>query len=526
MNALSNAWTGPYLKVNGNPFLVVGAEVHNSSSSSAPAIIESFDAVQRLGANTVLAPVAWELFEPEEGHFDHTLINVMIEGARDRGLRLIPLWFGTWKNAASTYVPAWMKRAPDRFPRSVLSDSRPAAQLTPFSPATQASDARAFAALMAHIREVDTGGTVIAVQVQNEIGLLGDTRDRSVLAEAAFSTPVPPAVLEAIQAEPDMPLHAEWVNHGRIEAGDWSTVFPAGDRTDEAFMAAAYARYTEQVAAAGRAAHDVPLFVNAWLDADSVLDGPIAVAGGKRPGDYPSGGPVTPVAAIWEAMAPSLDLLAVDAYVDDADPVFARFAARRGRLLVPELRADEAGIAQMFLAIGEHRATGVSPFGVDALHEHDPGAAELSDAFKLLQAAAGIIARQPDAAMTGFVLDEHYSRHRVEIGEVTVQLDAGESGRGGYGLTIADGESGLFVIGRGFSLTLDAQPGRQASFTAATMFELDGHKLAVVQQLNGDETASGTRIEFPFGGRGLIPGRPIPTRVPDSGIVRVEMYTY
>ena len=326
-----SAWAGPYLTVQGEPFVVVGAEVHNSSSSSLPAITQAFDVVQRLGANTVLAPVAWDLFEPVEGRYDPTLIDAMITHAHTRGLRLIPLWFGTWKNGASTYVPAWVKRDPDRFPRSRLADGAPATQLTPFSDETRSADARAFTALMSRIREVDTAGTVIAVQVQNEVGLLGATRDHSTLANATFTAPVPGDVLQAVRNDTSMPLHAEWIANGAVEEGAWAETFPPGDRADEAFMAAGYASYVEAVAAAGRAAHDVPLFVNAWLDQDSVLDGPVAVAGGKRPGDYPSGGPVLPVASIWEALAPSLDLIAVDAYVADADDVLSGIAARRGR---------------------------------------------------------------------------------------------------------------------------------------------------------------------------------------------------
>lgn len=532
MTSLSSAWMGPYLVVDGCPFVVIGAEVHNSSSSSDRAIAESFDAVRRLGANTVLAPVAWDLFEPEEGHFDPGLIDAMIEAARRRGLRLIPLWFGTWKNAASTYVPSWIKRDSERFPRSVLRDGRRANQITPFSSAARAADARAFTALMQRIRDLDTDGTVIAVQVENEVGLLGDSRDRGPLAEEAFASDVPEDVLAAVRSDPAMPLHAEWVRHGSIGAGDWATLFPAGDPTDEAFMATAFATYIEAVAAAGRAVHDVPLFVNAWLDADSVLDGPVAVAGGKRPGDYPSGGPVMSVAAIWERMASSLDLLAVDAYIDDAGPVFESYAARRGRLLVPELRADETGVAQMFLAVGRHRATGVSPFGVDALRAGGREADALQDAFRLLRAAAAVIARNPDAGTTGFVLDSRHPRHRIPIGDVVLDIrTADDHGHvvpryPAYGIAIPDGEHGMFVIGRGFWITLGAPEGREASFSAATMYDFEEGELVVRQQLNGDETASGTLIPFPFEGGALLPGRVIPTRIPDSGIVRLDVFTY
>src|SRR4051794_37385970 len=110
-----SSWIGPYFAVDGAPFPVVGAEVHNSSSSTESAIAESFRAVRELGANTVLAPVAWDLLEPAEGVFNFTLLDAMIVTAEELGLRLIPLWFGSWKNAVSTYAPAWVKADSVRF---------------------------------------------------------------------------------------------------------------------------------------------------------------------------------------------------------------------------------------------------------------------------------------------------------------------------------------------------------------------------------------------------------------------------
>jgi beta-galactosidase GanA len=199
------SWAGGYLAVDGKPFPVIGAEVHNSSSSSIPAIEASFTTVQELGANTVLAPVAWDPLEPSEGAFDFTLLDRMIHAARELGLRLIPLWFGSWKNAVSTYVPAWVKTDVARFPRSQLSDGSRVEQVTPFGMAARDADAFAFAALLRHIREVDADRTVIAIQVENEIGLLGDSRDRSAFAEHAFASPVPAAVVKAIAGDESAP---------------------------------------------------------------------------------------------------------------------------------------------------------------------------------------------------------------------------------------------------------------------------------------------------------------------------------
>ena len=527
----TTGWSGSYIAVDGAPFPIVGAEVHNSSSSTVDAIAESFSTVHRLGANTVLAPVAWELLEPEEGVFDFELIDTMVNTASALGMRLIPLWFGSWKNAVSTYVPRWVKTNVERFPRAVLSNGRRAEHLSAFGIESSRADARAFAELMGHIAAVDTDNIVLAVQVENEIGLLGDTRDRGELAEAAFTAHVPAEVVDAVASDPSMPLHQEWLDHGSRREGTWSEVFPDGDRRDEAFMAAAFAAYVGKVAAAGAAEHDIPLFVNAWLDADSVLDGPIALAGGKRPGDYPSGGPIMPVAAIWESLAPHLHFLAVDLYVDESEEVFEAYRSRRGRLFIPELRADTVGIAQMFSALGTHRALGVSLFGVDSLDPSHPDSSQLVDAYHLLKAAALLIRQNPDAAVEAFVLSEAQPEAQLQLKDATIMIRSKDE-RGAvtpvypaYGIAIEDGD-GLYIIGRGFWITLGTSEPKQASFASATQYRLDDGKLRPLRHLNGDETGGGTLIPFPFSETPLLPGRVIPTRIPDAGITRISVYTY
>ena len=524
-------WTGPYLAVDGQPFLIVGAEVHNSSSSTLEAIASSFATIKLLGANTVLAPVAWDLFESEEGKFDYTLIDAMIATAHEFGLRLIPLWFGSWKNAASTYAPHWVKKDVMRFPRAELADGRRIEHVSPFSSEAKAADSRAFAALMQRLSDTDHEGTVLMVQVENEVGLLGASRDHSPAAQAAFEGRVPAAVIEAVSADSGIPVHQNWQENGSRTEGTWKEVFGEGDRVDEAFMAAAYASYVDAVASAGAQNHRVPLFVNAWLDADSVLDGPVPLAGGKRPGEYPSGGPVAPVAPIWDSLAPALDFLAPDMYVDDAEPVFSAFSARKGRLFIPELRADTVGIAQMFSAVGGHRALGVSPFGVDDMDPDADSSTGLKDAYYLLSAAAAIIRTNPEARMQGFVLNDETPSASFQFGETALQINTQSDWSPAlptypaYGLVIEDGD-GAFVIGRGFWVTPFAGEGAPVSFLSAAEYRLEAGELIVTRRINGDETASGTLVPFPFVGTPPMSDRAIPTKLPEAGIVRFSLYTY
>ena len=69
------------LMVDGKPFLVIGGELGNSSASSIEDIERIFPKLQRMGLNTVLVPAYWDLTEPQEGKFDFTLTDKVIQQA-------------------------------------------------------------------------------------------------------------------------------------------------------------------------------------------------------------------------------------------------------------------------------------------------------------------------------------------------------------------------------------------------------------------------------------------------------------
>jgi hypothetical protein len=170
------------------------------------------------------------------------------------------------------------------------------------------ADARAFAALMRHVREVDKNHRVIMAQVENEVGLLGDSRDRSPAANEAFAKPVPKEFMDYLQKHKDTccrnsarsgrPPASRPREPGRKSSGK-------ACKTDEIFMGWNYARYVDKVAEAGKREYPIPMFANAWLNAPA----------DKGPGDYPSGGPQAHMHDIWRAGAPQLDMLGPDIYM-------------------------------------------------------------------------------------------------------------------------------------------------------------------------------------------------------------------
>lgn len=335
------------LMVDGRPYLILGGQIHNSSAwpNELPQVWESITA---LHANTVEAPVYWEQLEPQEGRFDFDNVDRIVEGARSRNLRVVLLWFGTWKNGNMHYAPAWVKTDIKRFPRVIRPDGEPIDVLSALSRNTLEADKTAFVALIRHLKQIDgEQHTVLLIQVENESGNIGSVRDNSAEANGKFAGTVPADLLAAAHKQP----------------GTWSEVFAAD--ADEMFQFYYQAKYINEVAAAGKAEFSIPYYINVWLDY------PAAELPQRRldlPGiGYPSGGAVQKLVGLWRALATSIDMIGPDIYADDSQ--FYRETMRvyhrpDNPLWIPETGRGDSFGKFLFYALGEG-AIGFSPFGVD-----------------------------------------------------------------------------------------------------------------------------------------------------------------
>jgi beta-galactosidase GanA len=403
--------TTKQLIVDGRPFLARGGEVSNSHGEP-DYLRPSWAKFKALNLNTLIVPVYWDQVEPTEGQFDWRTVDGLLADARANEMRLVLLWFGTWKNSMSCYVPAWVKADTQRFPRSRDSQGRALEILTPFDATNRDTDARAFAALMRHLREVDgEKHTVILVQVENEIGMIPEARDRHPAADAAFAAPVPAELLAYLQTHRDTlapELRTRWLGAGGRASGTWTEVFGDGPATSELFMAWAFGRYVQAVAEKGRAEYALPLYANAAL-----------IRPGYQPGQYPSAGPLPHLIDVWRAAAPAIDFISPDIYF----PNFVEWADRYTRsgnpLFVPEaLRSPEAAVNNLY-AFGACSGFGFGPFGIEAIGE--PAASYLKASNDLIrQLEPLIVARQGLGTMTAFLppAAEQRKPHEVVFGGV------------------------------------------------------------------------------------------------------------
>ena len=432
------------LIVDGKPYLALAGELTNNAATSLPMMEPIWPKLVAANLNTALVGVSWAQFEPEEGNFNYTQIDGVIAKARENHMHLVILWFGSWKNGTSSFAPYWVKKDYTRFPRiqigngSTVSISGPVELLSTLGDATRDADAAAFAALMRHIKEVDGAQhTVLMMQVENEVGVLRDSRDRSPAANRAFAGPVPAELMNYLEAHKDALIpefRAVWAANGFKSSGTWEEVFGPGKpadleipiqttsppmsadehevswrqlhwASDEIFMAWNYARFVEKVVKEGKAAYDIPMYVNGWLQQPNHA----------WPGTYPSGGPMPQVHDIWRAGAPDVDILAPDLYLPYFDEVCERFSRNGNPLFIPETGTNAANV---IMAVGKHNAIGFSPFGVDGGRPIPP---DLAAAYGMLdELAPMILAHQGTDTMTAVRMVQGDPPKQVKLGNYTM----------------------------------------------------------------------------------------------------------
>jgi beta-galactosidase GanA len=463
--------------------------------------------------------VYWELIEPTEGKFDFTLVDGLLQEARKHGLRLVPLWFASWKNSMSCYAPAWVKTNQQRFPRSQDKTGNGLEILSAFSRANLDADARAFAAFMRHLREVDAGHhTVIMVQVENEIGMIPDSRDRSTIADKLFNQAVPAELMNYLQEHNNRLIPefwAVWSANGFKPRGMWEEVFGKGPGTDEIFMAWHFARYVNQVIEVGKAEYPLPMFVNAAL-----------IRPGYQPGQYPSAGPLFHLMDVWRAGAPNVDFLAPDIYFSSFAEWSRKFHRSGNPLFIPEIAPGPLNSVQAFYAIGEHDAIGFSPFAIESLDESTRNA--ITDGYDILtQLAPLILQYQGRGLMAGLLPEgpEQRQPQQLRLGDYVLnvsfdrppQAPAAQTGQtpavisGGLVMALAPDE--FVFAGTGLTVTFEANT---AGAPIAGILSVQEGKYVNGQWvpgrwLNGDQTNQGRHLRL---GSGAF------------GIQRIKLYRY
>jgi beta-galactosidase GanA len=520
------------LIVDGKPYLALAGELHNSSASSLAYMQPIWSRLKAMNLNTVLATVTWEQVEPTEGNFDFSIVDGLVREARRNDLRLVLLWFGSWKNSTSRYAADYVKADPQRFPRVINKAGQELEILSTQSRNTLGADTRAYTAFMQHLKQIDGDQhTVVMIQMQNEVGILGDSRDHSPAANEAFNGQVPAELMAYLQQHKGTlrpELRKLWDGAGNKTSGTWTEVFGNGVGADEAFQAWSYARFCDHITAAGKKEYNIPVFVNAW----------IVQPQDKAPGDYPSGGPQAHVHDLWLAGAPSIDILAPDIYLPDFPGVMAMYAEKGRAMFVPESRASAANA---YYAIGQANSIGYSPFGID--NERNEVTGPFPQAYAVLgQLAPQILEAQSNGKIGAVWLGRQNPSAKLALGDYTLNIEL-RTTRGsnavpdaGYALAILSGPDEYTISGADVQVTFTpntAGPPIVGLMKVEEMKVVTGKKsltgtqpsqLQTMRRLNGDEVQLRYELseaaEEKQSGAGLrfVPGAP--------GVQRVSLYRY
>ncbi len=535
--------------MDGKPFFSIGGQLNNSSTYHLGDYLYALDAALDMGMNTVAAPIYWECLEPECGKYDFSQVEMVISEAEKKGLKVTLLWFGTWKNGTSRFVPEWVKLDGETYRTCIKKGGVKSYILSPVCEATKAKDAAAFAQLMAYVEKRNGNGTVLAVQVENEPGFLGTVRDYSPEAEALYQAEVPAELMEWLQGWADENacccvsssigrVYESWKAAGGKVGGSWPETF--GRDAQEMFSAWLVSRYVDTVAAAGKAVSKVPLYANVWLR-EQIL---------RRPGtDYPSGGAVSSTLDLWKKFAPHLDCIAPDIYIADRQGYLEQcdiYKRPDNILYIPESGGHGMNARYLFEAIAEYELTSLHIFAIDSIYDGDgflrPNAAEFKDAVAVLNSLKPMLEKYQGTGrfyavgkyegmatqfidfgdylgrvcfyqMNGDNHMRHLDPHHYEV-EYVDQL--------GYGLIIYEGDGTFYVAGKGFRLELfkkeDLDVMNDALWTEFTATRnlpylrvdegrmLDDGTFEITRRRNGDETDFGVWV------------------TPDVGLVRAKLF--
>ncbi|MGL1888146.1 MAG: DUF5597 domain-containing protein [Reichenbachiella sp.] len=510
MTAIAQGTKIPYLKekgnkkqliVDGKPFIILGGELGNSTFTSVEYMEQVWPKLKAMNLNTVLAPVYWELIEPKQGEFDFEVLDQLILEARKQELKLVLLWFGSWKNSMSSHAPSWVKTNQIKYPRSKSEYGISQEILTPFSEHVLDADLRAFSALMNHIKDIDgKDHTVIMIQPENEIGMLPSARDYHPLANEKFKEQVPVILIDYLIANKSQlvpEFYSKWEGKGFRTKGTWNEIFGLNVYTDEIFMAWYFAKFTNELVEKGKEIYPLPMYVNAALNAP-----------GRLPGQYPSAGPLPHLMDVWKAGAPAIDFLSPDYYNPDFEKWNDLYVRQGDPLFIPEHKFDHSVAGKAAFAIGHYEALGFAPFGIESTD--NPRNEPLGKMYGLIDQLTPIItANQGLGRIEGVLLNKANEAKVITLGDYEFTVNhsyklgwEAESKNETWGMAgaiiIQTDDNEFYVAGNGIYITFKnvKNPNLIVGILKVDEGLIKEGQWKVIRHLNGDQTHQGRHIRI------------------------------
>lgn len=445
------------LLVDESPYLILGLQLDCDSTYEPSTIDNLIHQARRLNANTAACPLYWRAIEPEEGNYDFSLLQQMIDSAERHNIRLVLLWFGAIKNGYAHYAPDWVQQDGSRFRRGVSEDGAELAFTTCVTcQNTLEKDRSAVEALFSYLRDNDHSSRVILFQVNNETGLFGSARCHCSECDRQF------------------------------ESGDFDSY---GENAAEAFSATTNLRYQESIAEAAKAIYPLPCYMNAWLGKYTTLEAPGF--------GYPSGGPVHRVLDVYKDQKSAIDFVAPDIYTPsyfDFARICRDYSFDRNPLYVAEHAIGTRGRAGVnaYYAFGEHAAIGFDPWAIDCAFpdrmesppynivtgQFSEAAFDLQSAYAPLADAMIPIAHAQGTDRLRFWVQESADTYRIlDFGDISIRVNFADESLGtSRGMAIRQGADSFIVLGEMADLSFFDRNGASLDIRQSQQGRFDGEE--------------------------------------------------
>ena len=242
------------------------------------------------------------------------------------------------------------------------------------------------------------------------------------------------------------------------------------------------------------------MFVNAALNAPN-----------KKPGEYPSAGPLPHLLDIWKVAAPNIDFYSPDFY----NPRFKHWNdlyTRNGNpLFIPEHRFDSTVAAKAIYAIGHYEAIGFSPFSIES--NDDVASENLSKMYGLINQLSAIITTNHGRnTIEGVLLDKENPETTFTLGDYefivkhshTLGWESNaknEVWEPAGAIFIRTGENEFYIAGTGIVATFKNTKLENAKVGILKNTEISkiDDNWKVLRHLNGDQTHQGRHIRIFLG---------------------------
>ncbi|MDR1899759.1 MAG: DUF5597 domain-containing protein [Treponema sp.] len=443
------------LYVDGKPFIILGLQWDCDGCYTPEDMDPFFEHGKKMGLNTASLLLYWREIEPNEGEYHFEMLDHRIEMARKFNMKIVLVWFASFKNGDLTYAPDYIRADHKRFSKVIDKDGHVHTNhCCPTAAETHRRDELALIEVFNHLKKVDSDHTVIVFQIENETGIFGTDRCFCNTCSAEYAK------------------------------FDYDAKY--GVRAGEFFSAKCIAEYCDSLTKTIKDIYPIPVYMNAWLN---------KMYKNEKAGiEYPSGGPIPPVLDIYFQTIKYIDFISPDIYqygYKDFNYFCKVYTRKNNPLYVAECATGKGARTEknVFYALGDYAAIGYDPW---AINRCCPGfmtvplvntvdgrwsdeAYELHKSYKMIgDAMEPIVMAQNTSNLKIFVQEDGDNGVILQFGDVDAEVVYDHPHNAARGMIIRRSAEEFIVIGAGVNVSFSREGGERVSVSSVESGAFEG----------------------------------------------------